>query len=481
MDRMQESITQSALEDDHKTMLSGLRQLLSILEAMKLDIANHQVRNMRSLLIGDTINFELRYNAHMITLGKLNTESSRAWLESKVGSAELNLETRPDHLETLASSLFHDLLFAPSTTCLVSTFYLDVDRLRAIRLEMHNVICHHICSDILVAAARTAFTRSPNTATTVARGLPAALPDLRAALSAIVGTKARWPDHISNIAAEFVRIVLTLSGHSAQPYDAELIASAERKLRSDFASDSEAFCQHARSMRDRMLPKVKESIRVHSGLPALELQDALVTPLPVASTCLSAATSASGAAAGWEILGFGAIHNPSAAQAQGNSTIADPDVDLVRRFVHVVVLHWQVWADLVYLAPPQEDEEEDTDDKYKDAKIDIGNGEVDLVVQAILAEAACAKALVDNKGVAMLPSVPINEHHHHHSDRDEEDDDEEDVAMHSVQDSTVPMPASSLGIGEKHDHASVLSAALEDAEAIAVKDADDLDPTGGKL
>ena len=31
----------------------------------------------------------------------------------------------------------------------------------------------------------------------------------------------------------------------------------------------------------------------------------------------------------------------------------DPDMELVRRFSHVVVLHWQIWADLVYLVEPK--------------------------------------------------------------------------------------------------------------------------------
>jgi hypothetical protein len=31
------------------------------------------------------------------------------------------------------------------------------------------------------------------------------------------------------------------------------------------------------------------------------------------------------------------------------ATFVDPDVDLVCRLSHIIVLHWQVWADLVYL------------------------------------------------------------------------------------------------------------------------------------
>lgn len=323
VDKMQKGITRGALEGSQAMMVGGLRQLLNILEAMKLDVANHQIRHMRPLLIGDTINFQQRYNAHRISLGKLNAESSRSWLEQEMQYAMTTSEAIPDYLETLSSALLRDLLFASSTTCLTSTFYLDIDRLRAIRLDMHNIICHRICSDILVEMIAPDSTRA---------GLPDALSALHVALSAIVGPQSRWLEHIENIAVEIVRIVLTLEGR-VPPLDSDLISLTERKLQTDLAPVSAAFCVHAQDMLDRLMPKIKDSVTSHQRLPALELQEALVPPLPTAST---------------HTLGFGAVCEPASAPRS-----TDPDADLIRRFTHVVVLHWQVWADLVYLAPPE--------------------------------------------------------------------------------------------------------------------------------
>jgi hypothetical protein len=68
-------------------------------------------------------------------------------------------------------------------------------------------------------------------------------------------------------------------------------------------------------------------------MPAIELQEALVPPMPIAQT---------------HSFGMGAVCEPVAV---ARST--DPDMELVRRFSHVVVLHWQVWADLVYLVEPE--------------------------------------------------------------------------------------------------------------------------------
>lgn len=323
VDKMRKSITKGAQQADQKMMVSGLRQLLNLLEAMKLDVANHQIRHMRPLLIADTINFQKRYNDHRIGLGKLNPDVSRAWLEQEYDTLSL-IEGAPlTFLDTLTHAILRDLLFCSSTTSLTSTFYLDLDRLRTIRVDMHNVICHKICGDILVNLVSSGTSRSQ---------LPQALTTLRASLTAIVGTQGLWIERVENIAAEIVRLVLTLEGR-AYLYDADLYGLAERKLQEDLEASSSAFCMHAQDMLDRLLPKTKECVNAHCKLSAIELQDALVPPLPAAPT---------------HSFGMGAVCEPIAAVRS-----SDPDLDLVRRFSHVIVLHWQVWADLVYLVEPE--------------------------------------------------------------------------------------------------------------------------------
>lgn len=184
VDKMQKSIANGAIASDPSMMVTGLRQLLQILEAMKLDVANHQIRHMRPLLIGDTINFQQRYNAHRIALGKLNAENSRLWLEQERDFQVVTepLEATPTYLDTLGTSLLRDLLFASCTTYLTATFYLDIDRLRALRVDMHSVICHRICSDVLVELVAPNAPRSE---------LPNALTALHTSLTAIVGTQGR--------------------------------------------------------------------------------------------------------------------------------------------------------------------------------------------------------------------------------------------------------------------------------------------------
>lgn len=323
VDKMRKSITKGAQQADQKLMVSGLRQLLNLLEAMKLDVANHQIRHMRPLLIADTVNFQKRYNDHRIGLGKLNPDVSRVWLEQEHDALSLIEGAHITYLDALTHAILRDMLFCSSTTSLTSTFYLDLDRLRTIRVDMHNVICHKICGDVLVHLLGSGASRYE---------VPKALNSLRASLTAIVGSQGLWMERVENIAVEIVRLVLTLEGR-AHPYDADLIGLAERKLQEDLEATSSAFCMHAQDMLDRLLPKTKDCVNAHCRFPAIELQEALVPPLPAAPT---------------HSFGMGAVCEPIAA---ARST--DPDIDLVRRFSHVIVLHWQVWADLVYLVEPE--------------------------------------------------------------------------------------------------------------------------------
>ncbi|KAM0715309.1 hypothetical protein Q7P37_008807 [Cladosporium fusiforme] len=323
VDKMRKSITKGAQQADQKLMVSGLRQLLNLLEAMKLDVANHQIRHMRPLLIADTINFQKRYNDHRIGLGKLNPEVSRSWLEQECENFSTSEGDSPSYMDTLTHALLRDLLFCSSTTSLTSTFYLDLERLRSIRVDMHNMICQRVCGDIFVELVGFGAPRSE---------ISKALSVLRTSLSAIVGPQGLWTERIENVAAEIVRIALSLEGR-INPYDSNLLSHAERKLQDDLEPTSAAFGVHAQEMLDRLLPKTKECVNAHCRLTPIELQEALVPPMPSTPS---------------HSLGMGAVCEPV---AMARST--DPDMDLIRRFTHVVVLHWQVWADLVYLVEPE--------------------------------------------------------------------------------------------------------------------------------
>lgn len=319
VDRMRDTICKGVHQADRKLIVGGLRQLFTLLEAMKLDIANHQIKLLRLPLIADTVNFQKRHNAYRIRLGRLEPHVSRSWLSQEHEILSLNKGLSPTYLDALIHGVLRNLLFCSSTTSLTFTFYHDLVRLSTIRVDLHNLICHCICCEILLHMLDPGISRC---------GVPKALSKLRTSLTAIVGSQGLWIEHIGSIATEIVRTMLVLEGRS-RLYDADLTALVERKLRVDLNNTSSAFCMLAGDALNRLFLKIRTCVEAHHTLQPIDLQEAFVPMVPARSTQLSDRAT---------------ISEPVIA-----ATFVDPDVDLVCRLSHIIVLHWQVWADSVYL------------------------------------------------------------------------------------------------------------------------------------
>ena len=332
VDRMLNDMRTGALAPDHGLMVSGLRQLLGILEAMKLDVANHQIRHMRPLLIEDTINFQRRYNAHRISMGKIKIETSRLWLQYEMEHRQIT-GYDPSWLDALSSGLLRDLIFANSKSVFPPTFYLDADRLWALRIDLHSIVYKQICDDVLADVAGLNVPK---------HRLLQAMETLHASLAAIVGAQGRFADKVQNIAVEVVRIALVLQGRREQ-YDSVLMEAAEQRLTADLRSTSRSFAQYAHNLSEKLIPQLEQSVQSKSKFSALELQEALVPPTVTPQT---------------HAFGFGAVCQPI-----GLPQPVDPETEIIRRLTHVLILHWNVWAELAYLVPPKEDIENGTDDQ----------------------------------------------------------------------------------------------------------------------
>ncbi|CBQ69582.1 related to SOK1 protein [Sporisorium reilianum SRZ2] len=65
----------------------GLRLCFEILELMKLDIANHQLRSARPFLVETAVDFEIRWFKEQIEQGKMSLERTTAWIQQALGSS----------------------------------------------------------------------------------------------------------------------------------------------------------------------------------------------------------------------------------------------------------------------------------------------------------------------------------------------------------------------------------------------------------
>lgn len=334
VDTMQKDIKRGAMEGKHEMLVGGLRQLMNILEAMKLDVANHQIRHMRPLLIDDTINFQRRYNAHRISIGKINASDARLWLRT-------SLIQQSSHLDALVAGLIRDMLHNDTANMCPQTFYLDCDRIRALRIELHSRVYHAICNDVLHELARPRGTSEHN--------LARAREMLHVSVSAIVGAQGRFADRLDNIAVEIVRVLLVIEGQYP-PYDIDLLNYAEQRLSDCLRTNSESFLRHLHELISNLVPKVQSRVRSHTSMTALHLQDILV-PAPITSNRNS--------------MGFGAMCEP--VPLASNIPI-DADEDIIRRFTHILALHWQVWSELAYQtdepSSPVSDREDDSNSEH---------------------------------------------------------------------------------------------------------------------
>ena len=59
----------------------GLRLCFEILELMKLDIANHQLRSARPFLVETAVDFEVRWFKEQIEQGKMSLDKTTAWIQ----------------------------------------------------------------------------------------------------------------------------------------------------------------------------------------------------------------------------------------------------------------------------------------------------------------------------------------------------------------------------------------------------------------
>ncbi|KAK0741874.1 T-complex protein 11-domain-containing protein [Apiosordaria backusii] len=152
VDEMYQELSNGNRNNDPAELVKGMRSLLSVLEAMKLDVANHQIRCLRPVLIEDTVHFEQRFFMKKIQSSKLSVLPAREWYKAAQSHAERTYEHSPmPHLQAFGNmAVFFDALsrlVLPSTRSDTTpcTFVFDEDRILKLRSDMYDSICLEIC------------------------------------------------------------------------------------------------------------------------------------------------------------------------------------------------------------------------------------------------------------------------------------------------------------------------------------------------
>lgn len=133
-----------------RRLVEGLRMVFAILEAMKLDVANHQIRTLRPMLVDTAIEFEQDYYTQVVDKGKLSLADSLDWFKRSLESFE-SANPQSTYDANRAGfvwgllRLFSCSLDSHIVTEFPSTFGFDFSRLAGFRAELRKVVCLHLC------------------------------------------------------------------------------------------------------------------------------------------------------------------------------------------------------------------------------------------------------------------------------------------------------------------------------------------------
>lgn len=144
--KFESSFNNNSLDD----LIEGLKLVFQILECMKLDIANHQIRLLRPVLIETAVDFEKDYFGQLLMFNKINLNDSMAWFkqnfQSNLIASKINDNHTEDNLKlNLMLSVFNLLSCQQLNNEFPQTLTFDHTRLVLLRADIRQIIVLKLC------------------------------------------------------------------------------------------------------------------------------------------------------------------------------------------------------------------------------------------------------------------------------------------------------------------------------------------------
>lgn len=297
------------------------------------------------LLVEDTIPFLQNYFLKKIAANDLSAEPSRAWYldqqkkqrqKEQHGSNQTPGSIGDDFgpVATLFQGLFDFLLDFDHPTNFPETFQFDTERLLQLRVDLQDLIsleiCYYILDGLLSRQGRN-HPLQPQVYANLQRRVLSLLEDnddYRASHK-----EPCWQSNIGSIALEIGRAACFACGCHSIPDD--VINVIEKTLRACFSGNSAMFQHYQKSVRDRL----------ETATFTLAKDYMHMSPLAICE---------SQRARPYLNSGQGQIPPPPPPpppqqhqQTPQQFRYADYDA-IARRLAHIGVLHWRVWAPLLY-------------------------------------------------------------------------------------------------------------------------------------
>ncbi|ROT42480.1 SOK1 protein [Sodiomyces alkalinus F11] len=409
VDRMYQKLSKGNRNNDMGEIVRGLRGLLEVLEAMKLDVANHQIRSLRPILIEDTVLFEQRFFFRQMQEGHFDITPAGLWYRDSGRRYRGTVSPAAAQSFGEMAIFFEGLarLMRPSVDEkeIPTTFVFDEERLLRLRSNMLDAINLEICmrhyddlervsrsvSSLLSgflarpdedhAASRSRSFFGANASSYSGSSRPSSLafscagsdtssprssfvhqtqasagPDAAEAkaksrnlynsLIALLETSPVESGHKSRWAALAPSLALQIFRYTNAPSD--MLPAFEAKLQSHVTDvQSSLFREVEDQFNARLLAKLQRRVREFKGLPGF--------------TLFSITTASRSNATGrvWDgdrdqqQLRISSLHSSlhpgSLLDGSGREARGDGAVeDMATRLAHLGVLHWRVWAQLAY-------------------------------------------------------------------------------------------------------------------------------------
>ena len=321
---MSRMIQDGAANSNMKTIVQGLEKLFNFLEAMRLDVANHQIRTFKYVLIDDTVPYQLNYFKQKISRSCLDLGPVKCWFTRVArdhrGRAR---ESICPQLSSPFACFMHGLVrlcYPPSeydsqeVSGIPLTLRFDQARIRCLRFEIQDLayleLCEHVSDELASRSGCLSHFTSRSRQ------------DLRNRLLTIVDREGDveevmdvWKTNAMVIATEVTRHTYrTCYGSLHLVPNEEFVAAAkhvEEVVRSGLVETASGL--------------LCEIERLAWGYTQLFMQ------MSTRDICEAQRV--------WHQARPSALHRRD-----------EPDrTDIARRLAHMGTLHWQVWGSIAYL------------------------------------------------------------------------------------------------------------------------------------
>lgn len=269
----------------------------------------------------DTIPFQQDFFAKRIMDGKVGPELCRDWYDRArqrhlSWSSSSSTPTNEDAYASLIYGLIASFFTVPSTSALPKSFLYDLKRLGQLRVDTHDL--GHLRMCLIVFDELHSWLRSGQ-ATSISSKV---YTQLQSRILDIVDKQTEvgdpWQISSASVALEITRAAYEFCGHSQ-------VVVPDCLIQSTLCRMNDLFSAHT-SQGMFIWESLQEDLTFKAILHAQIFND--MTPLAVSN----------------------AQHQWQQRREQQTSFRPVPEVeDIARRVAHVGILHWKIWANLVYL------------------------------------------------------------------------------------------------------------------------------------